>query len=156
MPHSAINMTTSSSSSAASTPRALSSRRRHSTSLTDDGQPESKEDADIEGNEIGYDDIDEAMEMDTFLPHRGRRTRREEEEYEKRNGLAEQEGGAATTSDDPLLLVKRAVPETDDPTLPALTIRAVVIGSFFAALGSAVAQVSRSLTSRPINFPCCC
>ncbi|EPQ31156.1 uncharacterized protein PFL1_01344 [Pseudozyma flocculosa PF-1] len=43
--------------------------------------------------------------------------------------------------DDPLFLVSKAVPEDDDPSLPALTWRALVIGSFFCVIGAAVSQL---------------
>ena len=101
--------------------------------------------------------MEDAFEMDRFLP-RGRSGRKvtktsdQDEEEEDQDGLADEDEskpfrrGAddGLDPDDPITLVKRAVPETDDPTLPALTFRAVLIGSFFAILGSAVAQVSNN------------
>ncbi len=44
-------------------------------------------------------------------------------------------------SDDPLSLVSKAVPETDDPTMPALTLRVIIIGSSLCVLGAAVSQL---------------
>lgn len=73
--------------------------------------------------------------MDTFLPSGSRREGKPTPDI---GGIDE---AAAGGTSDLLALVKKAVPETDDPTLPALTLRAVVIGSFFAALGAAVAQL---------------
>jgi len=49
--------------------------------------------------------------------------------------------------EDPLETVRKVVPETDDSTLPALTFRVVLIGSFLGAIGAGVAQVS--LQKRP-------
>lgn len=43
--------------------------------------------------------------------------------------------------DDPMHLVSKAVPEHDDPTLPALTWRVLVIGTFFCIIGAAIAQL---------------
>ncbi|KAN0062580.1 hypothetical protein ACQY0O_005112 [Thecaphora frezii] len=43
--------------------------------------------------------------------------------------------------DDPLFLVSKAVPEHDDPSLPAFTWRALAIGSFFCVIGAAVSQL---------------
>lgn len=43
--------------------------------------------------------------------------------------------------DDPMHLVSKAVPEDDDPTLPALTWRAIAIGSFFCVMGAAISQL---------------
>lgn len=43
--------------------------------------------------------------------------------------------------DDPMALVSKAVPETDDPTLPALTVRVILIGSVLCVIGAAVSQV---------------
>ncbi|CAO1635180.1 unnamed protein product [Parajaminaea phylloscopi] len=133
IPHSAINMGAQTASSSSSTPTSISARRRHSNSLTDDGLTEDRID-DLEGHGKTYDEGEDAMEMDTFLPHS--RHREGDEAGEDKRGIADDE-----RSDDPLLLVKRAVPESDDPTLPALTFRAVVIGSFFSALGASVAQL---------------
>lgn len=48
---------------------------------------------------------------------------------------------AEYADDDPLKIVSQAVPETDDPTLPALTWRAMIIGTFFCILGAAVSQL---------------
>jgi hypothetical protein len=140
------NLSGSSSSSQRSlTP--ISARRRHSQSQTDDGLE------DVESKRRGLDEDDDeedgALELDEFLPS-GRPSRRA-------NGLAaeddDDDGHHKGPDDgldpsDPLTLVKRAVPETDDPTLPALTLRAVMIGSFFAVLGAAVAQVSGRYTKR--------
>ncbi|KAJ9103316.1 hypothetical protein QFC20_004793 [Naganishia adeliensis] len=38
-------------------------------------------------------------------------------------------------------MVARTVPSTDDPTLPSLTFRAIVLGSIFCVLGAAASQV---------------
>lgn len=41
----------------------------------------------------------------------------------------------------PKRVLKQTVPATDDPTLPTLTIRVVLIGSFFCLLGASASQV---------------
>lgn len=104
------------------------------------------------------DDVaEDAFEMDRFLPRgrSGRKVNKTSDEDDLQNEGDEDEdeakpfrrgGDEGLDPDDPITLVKRAVPETDDPTLPALTFRAVLIGSFFAILGSAVAQVSNKRT----------
>lgn len=43
--------------------------------------------------------------------------------------------------DDPLRMISQAVPETDDPSLPTLTFRVMVIGTAFCITGAAVSQV---------------
>jgi len=48
---------------------------------------------------------------------------------------------AKLRSDDPADLVSRVVPETDDPTLPTLTFRVLVIGAFFCCVGAGISQV---------------
>lgn len=60
------------------------------------------------------------------------------------------------TGDDPASLIRRAVPETDDVTMPALTLRAVVLGSMFSCLGAAVTQVSAARGAAPehARAPC--
>lgn len=166
VPHGALGSSSASSSSHPGTP--LASRRRHSNSLTDDGTEDGAKGKErdlengrrtkrggIEDDEDDDDDDDddeegrgaEALEMDEFLPRtgrgrgRGRRARMEGVDEDPLEKAARDAGDGQAASDDPLQLVKRAVPETDDPTLPALTVRSVIIGSFFAALGAAVAQL---------------
>lgn len=41
----------------------------------------------------------------------------------------------------------KTVPSTDDPTLPSLTFRAIVLGSIFCVLGAAASQVSNTTAS---------
>lgn len=43
--------------------------------------------------------------------------------------------------EDPMTIISQAVPETDDPSLPTLTFRVVVIGSFFCVLGAGISQL---------------
>lgn len=96
------------------------------------------EDNAVEGGDNDGDDDDEdgeAFEMDAFLPGSAG------DAYTAADQVKELKGVEADDPDDPLTLVKRAVPETDDPTLPALTLRVVVIGSMFAVLGAGVAQL---------------
>lgn len=45
------------------------------------------------------------------------------------------------TDDDALNTVRQIVPETDDPSLPSLTLRAVVLGSLFTVMGAAMSQL---------------
>lgn len=145
--HDRFIASSTSSASSHSSAAPISSRRRHSIPKTDDGINE--DDHDIEGKRQNWeheDDEDaEALELDTFLPRSADGNGRA-----RRNGGAnlDEDGHAKSPGaidgldpDDPLTLVKRAVPETDDPSLPALTLRVVVIGSFFAVLGAAVAQL---------------
>lgn len=54
-------------------------------------------------------------------------------------------------SEDPVAVVRRTIPETDDPTLPALTLRAALIGSVFACIGGGLSQVSRPLSQDAVK-----
>ncbi|CAD6972700.1 unnamed protein product [Tilletia controversa] len=55
----------------------------------------------------------------------------------RRSGGKRSEGKDELDDDNP---VRKVVPETDDPTLPSLTFRVVLIGSLLCVLGAAVAQ----------------
>lgn len=57
------------------------------------------------------------------------------------------------TSEDSIAVVRRTIPETDDPTLPALTLRAFLIGSVFACIGGGLSQVSTCASSS--SWLCC-
>lgn len=75
----------------------------------------------------------------------------DEEAYELRRSKTKHRAGRRHVStgsisekydpDDPMHLVSKAVPEHDDPSLPALTWRAMLIGSFFCVIGAAIAQL---------------
>lgn len=56
--------------------------------------------------------------------------------------LSKEKEKPSVLSDDPADIVSRIVKETDDSTLPALTIRVVIIGTFFCILGAGISQVS--------------
>ncbi|PWN48094.1 hypothetical protein IE53DRAFT_212756 [Violaceomyces palustris] len=43
--------------------------------------------------------------------------------------------------EDPLAIIRQVVPETDDPDLPSLTWRALVIGTVFCVIGAAISQL---------------
>ena len=43
--------------------------------------------------------------------------------------------------EDAAAIVRKVVPETDDPTLPTLTVRVLICGSILACIGSAVSQL---------------
>ncbi len=76
---------------------------------------------------------EEAYEMD-----------RQKSRQRARNGRRHVSTGSISDKydpDDPMHLVSKAVPEHDDPTLPALTWRALLIGSFFCVIGAAIAQL---------------
>lgn len=73
-----------------------------------------------EGEEGGEDE-----EVVPIIRHGGRRSKIKEE----------------IPTDDPAALIHSIVAETDDPTLPAFTIRVVLIGSFFCILGAGLNQV---------------
>lgn len=47
-------------------------------------------------------------------------------------------------TDDPAALIHSIVAETDDPTLPAFTIRVIIIGSIFCILGAGLNQVRKA------------
>lgn len=88
-------------------------------------------------------DGEDNIELDAFLPRRpdGHGHLDDDEDDDDGPKSATLPGTEGLDPDDPLVLVKRAVPERDDPTLPALTFRAVLIGSLFAILGAGVAQL---------------
>ncbi|KDN39744.1 OPT-domain-containing protein [Tilletiaria anomala UBC 951] len=101
----------------------------------------------------GYEDDDEGegedIELNRLLPERSR-SRLSLDTIEGGYGrsprtLDEGKSGFATDddddSDDPMILVSKAVPETDDPTLPALTVRVILIGSVLCVVGAAISQL---------------
>lgn len=171
-------MASNGSSSRQRTLTPVSSRRsrRHSLSKTDDGFDDQNNASDIDlesrrrrrssqdGPHVDDDDDDddgiEAYEMDRFLSGTTTGQPRHAAQVDDVDDDDEEAAAKARRAreldgldpDDPITLVKRAVPETDDPTLPALTFRVVVIGSFFACLGSAVAQVSGRKCSHPHSY----
>ncbi|KAK0553947.1 hypothetical protein OC845_000936 [Tilletia horrida] len=57
-----------------------------------------------------------------------------------RTGAGRAHKGAAAAAEDDDNPVRKVVPETDDPTLPSLTFRVMLIGSVLCILGAAVAQ----------------
>lgn len=88
----------------------------------------------------GADDSEEGSdeeEADADAPLVGDRRRRGRRE---RAGRTDEEDEKSSL-DDPMTLISRAVPETDDPTMPTLTFRVVVIGSFFCVLGAGISQL---------------
>lgn len=87
-----------------------------------------------------HEDESGGIELPSRKRRRGRRGR----------AAADERAGAQKyDEDDPLFLVSKAVSETDDPTLPALTIRVILIGGFLAVIGAAVSQVSDERQTRP-------
>lgn len=112
------------------------------------------------GNGAGDDDDDdledgEEIELAQLLKDRDRRrsrsTRPDRDSLDTehgprtplsgRFGKQHAEADDDDEEDDPMDLVSKAVPETDDPTLPALTIRVVLIGSVLCVMGAAVSQL---------------
>ncbi|MCO5589886.1 hypothetical protein L7F22_043855 [Adiantum nelumboides] len=91
----------------------------------------------IELSDEEDDEDDEELGADAPLVGETRRQRRERRE---RRANTEEEGEKSSL-DDPMSLIRRAVPETDDPSLPTLTFRVVFIGSFFCILGAGISQL---------------
>ncbi len=101
----------------------------------------------------GYEEEDGEEGEDALMlgPASASRSNGDDETYELGRSKSKSRNGrrhAATGSisekydpDDPMHIVSKAVPEHDDPTLPALTWRALVIGSFFCVIGAAIAQL---------------
>ena len=101
----------------------------------------------------GLDEEDDDHEQGEDALMLGPATAADEEAYEMdrqksrqraRNGRRHVSTGSISDKydpDDPMHLVSKAVPEHDDPTLPALTWRALLIGSFFCVIGAAIAQL---------------
>lgn len=124
----------------------LQSKKRRGTAFADD------DDVDKESSDYDEDFADETFRLRTgrpsasldLLPGAAAALRRE-----ARGDVDDEEGDDDEESvrvkrqptDDPMVIISRAVPETDDPTLPAFTIRVALIGSFFAIIGAGISQL---------------
>ena len=113
----------------------------------------------VNGDEVGEEDedeLEEGEEIELAQLLKDRDHRRSRSTGPERDSMDTEQGPRTPLSgrfgkkhaededdedDDPMNLVSKAVPETDDPTLPALTIRVVLIGSFLCVIGAAVSQL---------------
>lgn len=145
-PYVARRHTSRTSTSSAAAPRkAQASSSDHPASDVEDGEgsdygSESDEEALMLCPSAAHEDESGGIELPSRKRRRGRRGR----------AAADERAGAQKyDEDDPLFLVSKAVSETDDPTLPALTIRVILIGGFLAVIGAAVSQVSDERQTRP-------
>ncbi|PWN89434.1 hypothetical protein FA10DRAFT_145156 [Acaromyces ingoldii] len=130
--------------------------RRHATRAATNGEPESKGKGDTyaDDEDEGSSDYDEDFADETFRLRTGRPSasldlppgaaaalRREAGVDEDAVDDEESAHSKRQMTDDPMVIISRAVPDTDDPTLPAFTIRVALIGSFFAIIGAGISQV---------------
>ncbi|GAA5821476.1 hypothetical protein JCM10212_002122 [Sporobolomyces blumeae] len=98
----------------------------------------------------------DSIPLDTFNPTRARLgsdhdpdddddTHDDDDPLEERRGLIQGDSPLKIIPDDDLdsaiALVRKVVPETDDPTLPTLTVRVVVLGTLLCVLGAAISQL---------------
>ena len=110
----------------------------------------------MRSDDSGSEDFDEEFADETFRLRglRGDSLESERQQDDDDDEQAIRHGGRRGSvkekpnADDPMELISRVVPETDDPTLPVMTIRVFIIGTFFCVLGAGISQVSS-----PACFP---
>ena len=98
--------------------------------LDRDGWAQTEEDDDWEGDEADAFIMNEMQSRNSARVHTG--------EEEGKRGYTK---GDDDDDFSPLAQVAKVVPATDDPTIPSLTFRAILLGSIFAIMGAAMSQV---------------
>ncbi|WVR09034.1 OPT family small oligopeptide transporter [Kwoniella sp. DSM 27419] len=104
----------------------LDDRIRFSDDGYDADEPSSSEQAGLLGKETGHGEKEQTSDLDRDPPVYIQAT--DDEETVGKGSKVEQ-------------LIARTVPSTDDPTLPTLTLRVLLLGSTFCILGASASQI---------------